>query len=144
MTAKQPHTGNPLRSLGRDAATMPMSCDVPSLFSRQTCQVLCSPPRQWRLHSPSCLQVSWRETEALPTGERMHSDKKQPFPPAIYPFLLSLVTAGTKIQRSVFFQFGPSQLQWMEEQKGTHCPGHDVKERINRELPFNYDLLPHL
>lgn len=69
MTAKQPHTGNPLRSLGRDAATMPMSCDVPSLFSRQTCQVLCSPPCQWRLHSPSCLQVSWRETEALPTGE---------------------------------------------------------------------------
>lgn len=75
---------------------------------------------------------------------RMHSDKQQPFPPAIYPFLLSLVTVGTKIQRSVFFQFGPSQLQWMEEQKGMHCPGHDVKERINRELPFNYDLLPHL
>lgn len=140
------------------------SHDSPLLFSRQKCQVLCFPGHPWWLHSPSCLQVSWQETAALPTGERMDSEAKKHLFLPIHPLLptdpppLLLSPKPGDLCCVVSFEFSPSPLQTMGKKKCTtkgsrmlqlrprakqvnikkedaqHCRGHDIKRRINREL----------
>lgn len=79
------------------------SHDLPRpTVSRQKCQVLWHRDPWW-LHSPSCLQVSWQETEALPIGERMDSEARSTFscPSTHSSPLTRPVTVITKTWRSV-------------------------------------------
>lgn len=126
------HTGIPSQSLiFCTNAKMPKSYDLLLLFSRQKCRLLCFPVHQGWLHSPSCLRVSWRETEALPTGERMHSEAKTHFFLAIHLLLSPLITVITKTRRSVFFYFNsvPLSYRGWKRRNAQRCLGYNVKRR---------------
>lgn len=126
-------------------AKMPELYDLQWLFSRQKCQLLCFPMCQWLLHSPSpsCLRVSWQETEVLPTGEKTHFEAKRD---SIFPQLSTqsfcLWFLLWPKSKDLFFYFNsvPLNDRGWERTKAQHCLEHDVR-KINTDVLFKYDFL---